>query len=210
VIPAALGLQDGGRWIRSQDSSPSRGRAALRRAVSRRPRYGATPLCLYRLDRYARSRSRRLPRAAAKIIATVVMPRIAARVMMNEVSASRTPSVETELADCRAVRCLVGRASEPLAAGFLVGAAAGAPYEGEVAIAVRFSATLGSVPRSAVLAVADSADLAGFPVPLAWPPPLVGTVSTYWEIEDAGPSPAAAGCGRLRTAPVQTRHQIPT
>jgi hypothetical protein len=38
----------------------------------------------------------------------------------------------------------------------------------------------------------------------------VGTVSTYWEIDEAGPSSAAAGCATARTPPAHTRHPMPT
>src|SRR3954454_11274822 len=102
---------------------------------------------------YAGPRSRRLPIAAAKIIATVVTPRIAATATTNDPSASRIPSADTVLVSvgtgCAAAGCSVGTGRG--AAGFLAGTAAGAPYEGEVAITVRSCATLGSVLRRAVL-----------------------------------------------------------
>jgi hypothetical protein len=154
-----------------------------------------------------------LPVAVAKIIATVVMARIRASPMTNGVSVLRTPSDETELAAVVVVDA-AGRpdevVSEGVTTGFLVGALAGAPYEGEVAITVSCFATVGSAPRSAAFALADSPDVEDPPVPVGRSPLLVGIVSTYWETDDAGPSSAAAGCGRPRTAPVQTRHQIPT
>lgn len=88
-------------------------------------------------------------------------------------------------------------------------ARAGAPYAGEVAIAVRFSATTGSASPSAAVAAGGRGAFEAFPPSDCLPLP-VGTISTYWEIAEAGPSSAAAGCAIPRMPPTQTRHPMPT
>ena len=149
-------------------------------------------------------RSRRLPFAAAKIIATDVMPRMVVRPRTSGALSSTTPSVETELASVR-----IGRGATSVFDGRVTVAGAVAPYADDVAISVSCFATTGSTVRNAVFVAGDSVDTVVFPMPAAWLPPLVGIISTYWETADAGPSPAAAGYGTPRMPPMQTRHPMP-
>jgi hypothetical protein len=95
-------------------------------------------------------------------------------------------------------------APSPTTGGFTradetAGVELGAPYCGDVAITASFFAAPALTPLNAFAAFADRAPLVDGACPSGTSPWAVGTISTYWETEDAGPSPADAPAGAAIT-----------